>query len=340
MKMIRVIVTDDSAFMCKLLSDIINSDPELEVVATARDGKELLEKIGTHKPDLITLDISMPVMDGITALKEIMSKNPLPVIMISSLADEENTFTCLELGAVDFIPKTSGIISIDMNKKKDIIISKIKAAFSARVDSTITEQTVDESHSYSGKYDQILCVGASTGGPKAIESVLQGLPEDFPLPTIIVQHLPEEFTLPFAKRLDRLSSLKVKEAEDREMIKCGVVYIAPGDFHLELRQSKDGAVIHLQKEERVEGVRPSIDVMMRSAAQVYGDKVIGVILTGMGKDGTEGLRAIKDKQGVTIVQDETTSIVPGMPRSAVKAGVADKVVPLSSIAKEVLKCIK
>ncbi|MFP4424690.1 MAG: chemotaxis response regulator protein-glutamate methylesterase [Candidatus Woesearchaeota archaeon] len=337
--MIRVIVTDDSAFMCKLLSDIINSDPELEVVATARDGKELLEKLEKNKPDLVTLDISMPVMDGITALKEIMNKNPLPVIMISSLADEENTFTCLELGAVDFIPKTSGIISIDMNKKKDIIINKIKAAFSARLDTTITEQSVGETKPYSGKYDQILCIGASTGGPKAIESVLQGLPGDFPLPVLIVQHLPEEFTLPFSKRLDRLCALKVKEAENHEAIKPGVVYVAPGDFHMEIKKEKV-PVIKLTKDLVVLGVRPSVDVMMKSAAEIYGEKTIGVLLTGMGKDGAEGMKLIKDKNGETIVQDETTSIVPGMPRAAIKLGAATEVVPLSSIAKEVLKRIK
>ncbi|MFO7710396.1 MAG: CheB methylesterase domain-containing protein, partial [Candidatus Woesearchaeota archaeon] len=192
---------------------------------------------------------------------------------------------------------------------------------------------------YSGKYDQILCIGASTGGPKAIESVLQGLPGDFPLPVLIVQHLPEEFTLPFSKRLDRLCSLKVKEAEDHETIKPGVVYVAPGDYHMEIKKEKV-PVIKLTKDPVVLGVRPSVDVMMKSVAEIYGEKTIGVLLTGMGKDGAEGMKAIKDKNGETIAQDETTSIVPGMPRAAVKLGAAKEVVPLSSIAKEVLKRVK
>lgn len=338
--MIRVIVTDDSAFMRKILSEIISSDPELEVVATARDGQDLLDKLPKYKPDVITLDISMPVMDGITALKRIMQENPMPVIMISALSDEENSFNCLELGAVDFIPKTSGIISIDMNRKKDIIIEKIKAAVTARVDKTITEQKLDDTTNVALNPNYIVVIGASTGGPKAIESILQSLPSDFPVPIVVVQHIPEEFTLAFANRLNRICSIKVKEAANDEILEKGMAYIAPGDYHLEIEKTKSGPKVKLNKQPKLLGVRPNINVTMKSLAQSYGDKVIGVILTGMGTDGTEGFAEIKRNNGRTIAQDELTCIVAGMPKSAIKNGVVDKIVPLQKIAAEIIYMLK
>ena len=327
--MIRVLVTDDSAFMRKLLSDIINSDPELEVVGTAKDGKDMLDKLIKAKPDVITLDISMPVMDGLAALKKIMEENPMPVVMISALSDEENTFASLELGAVDFIPKTSGIISLDMNKKRDTIIGKIKAAVNAKVQRKVTEQVIEGTEAKL-KDDHVICMGASTGGPKAIESVLQALPANFNVPLVIVQHIPSEFSSSFVKRLSRNSSLEIVEAQDGKAFRKGVVYIVPGDSNLDIVSGK----IKLKKSEN------AIDDTMKSLVKLYGSKTLGVILTGMGKDGVAGMKAIHKDGGKTIVQDESTCVVPTLPVSVVKAQAADKVVPLSSIAKEMINVLK
>jgi two-component system, chemotaxis family, protein-glutamate methylesterase/glutaminase len=336
--MIRVLVTDDSAFMRKLLSNIINSDDELEVVAVAKNGQELLEKLPIYTPDVVTLDISMPIMDGVEVLKRIMDENPLPVVMISALSDEENTFKCLELGAVDFIPKTSGIISIDMGKKKEIIIEKIKIAYKAKIDkkslSQIEENKINNTNY---KKDQIIGIGASTGGPKAIETVLAGLPEKFRTPIIIIQHIPIEFTSTFAKRLNKICSLRIKEAEADETVEEGIVYIAPGGFHLRLEKQKKSTFIRLSKEAAVNGMRPSIDIAFESIGKGFGKNAIGVILTGMGSDGTTGLGVIKKNGGFTIAQEESTCVVPGMPRKAIDAQVIDKIIPLEHISKELME---
>jgi len=295
--MVRVIVTDDSAFMRKILSDIINSDPDLEVVATARNGKDLLDKLVQYKPDVITLDISMPVMDGIETLKRIMKENPMPVIMISALSDDDNVFTCLNLGAVDFIPKTSGIISIDMAKKKDEIISKIKSSVQSKIIIDEIQQKFDpEGGIKKAKKEKVICIGASTGGPKAIESILRGFPKDFLTPIIVVQHLPEEFTASFANRLDGLIDLKVKLAKEGEEIKEGEIYVAPGGYHLEIKDILGKRYFRLNKNPPELGVRPSVNVTLRSLAPIYKDNLIAVILTGMGEDGTDGLRRVKEYQ--------------------------------------------
>lgn len=335
--MIRVIVTDDSAFMRKLLSDLINSDPELEVIATAKDGQELLDKLATHKPDLITLDISMPVMDGITALKKIMEERPLPVIMISSLADEENTFACLELGAVDFIPKTSGIISIDMNKKKEAIIKKIKAAATAKLDTSITPQNLEDIDAKQLGDRYMVCIGASTGGPKTIESILQAIPKEFPAPIVIVQHMPEEYTLAYAQRLNKSCEIEVKEAEDKEEIRPGTAYVTPGGHHLEIKNDKGVFRFSIVRDIDSKEIVPNINITMKSIAHAYKSHAIGIILTGMGEDGAEGMKEIKKKNGKTIVQDEKTCVVSGMPKATIKAGAVDKIVPLSGIAQEIMR---
>lgn len=335
--MIRVVVTDDSAFMRKLLSDIINSDPQLDVVGTARDGKDLLEKIPELNPDVVTLDISMPVMDGVTALRKIMNDKPLPVIMISALSDEENTFTCLEIGAVDFIPKTSGIISIDMTKKRDVIIEKIKTAAKAKIDTDITEQKATEFHPSKLRTDSIVVVGASTGGPKAIESILQAFTRDFPVPILIAQHMPSEFTKAFAERLNKTCAIEVEEAREGEAVKKGHAYVVPGDIEMNLVEKGESITIRLDKDAKD---NKNIDSLMKSVSRIYKANTIGILLSGMGEDGTGGFKDIKAKHGKTIVQDEGSCVVPTMPRNAINAGVVDKVVPLNSIAKEVMALLK
>jgi two-component system, chemotaxis family, protein-glutamate methylesterase/glutaminase len=336
--MIKVIVTDDSAFMRKILSDIINSDPELEVVATAKDGQDLLDKIPEFNPDVITLDISMPNVDGVTALRRIMKEHPLPVIMVSALSDEEYTFTCLEIGAVDFIPKTSGIISIDMSKKKDIILQKIKTAAKAKIHPD-SEQIWATVKKCSYKQDYLIVIGASTGGPRIIESILTSLPEDFSVPVIIVQHMPQEFTSVFAKRLDSSCSFNVKEAEEGDIIRGGTVLVAPGNLNLTF-EKQNGSIVCRFGSPKENNLSPCIDVTMKSAAELLRDHVLGIVLSGMGNDGTQGLVEIKKYNGYTFVQDEASCAVAAMPKSAIDAGVVDKIIPVSSMVKEIMQIVE
>jgi two-component system, chemotaxis family, protein-glutamate methylesterase/glutaminase len=334
--MIKVIVTDDSAFMRKILTDIINSDSELEVVAVARDGKNLLDIIPKYNPDVITLDISMPVLDGISALKEIMQRCPIPVVMISALSDDDHVFNCLEIGAVDFISKTSGIISIDMGKKKDVIIEKIKVASKAKIFPKTKLKRIKYKKILVDESDRIIVIGASTGGPKTIEFIVKALPKDFPIPILIVQHMPYEFIKTFSKRLDKICDITIKEAEDNEIIKKGIVYIAPGGTHMGIKIKDSDKIISLSKDPPELGVRPSINFTMRSVAKIYGENSVGFILTGMGSDGSLGLKYIHDVNGKTYVQDEESCVIPSMPRSAIEMGVVDKIISLNSISDEII----
>lgn len=332
--MIRVVVVDDSTFMRKLISDIINSDPELEVVGTAADGHELLDNLPKFKPDVITLDISMPNMDGLTTLKHIMDENPIPVVMISAISDDETTFAALDLGAVDFIAKTAGIISVDLNKKKEVILEKIKIAAKAQL-SREHKQKPAKQKSLTEKKG-IVIIGASTGGPKAIEAILKDIPAGYPIPIVIVQHLPKEYTAAFADRLNKNCTIAAKEIENDETLKPGMAYVAQGGKNLQFSKEGEEIIANIMSPKSDE-ITPNIDVSMKSAAKTIQNDIIGIILTGMGSDGAEGLLEIKEANGTTLVQDESTCTVPGMPRSAIKNNAASKVIPLSSMAKELVQ---
>lgn len=340
---IRVLVVEDSFLMRKIITDIINSDPKLEVAAEARDGKEALEKIFALHPDVVTLDINLPVTDGLRVLTEVMKKQPTRVIMLSaySRAGTSATISALELGAVDFIAKPSGEISLDLPKLRDEIIAKIKLA--ARIElnkvtgeppATAFEELVSQD------IRKVVVVGASTGGPRAVLQVMQHIPEGLPATFLIVQHMPEGFTLSFAERISWQSHLKVKEAEEADVVTADKAFIAPSGYHMVLENKDSRVRIRLSSDPLVNFVRPSVDVTMISAVEVFGKNVLGVVLTGMGKDGLAGARKIKEKGGSVIVQDEQTSVVWGMPKMVYKAGLADKVLALSDIPKAIIESIQ
>lgn len=330
----RVLVVDDSAFMRKIITNMINSDPQLTVVGTAFDGLNALKKIPQLKPDVITLDVNMPRLDGLRALKKIMKQHPLPVIMLSATTQEgaEITFKALKLGAVDYLPKPSGQISLDIEKVRNELVDKIRTAAQAKIFTHEPESCspVQVKHEVEEK---VITIGASTGGPPALEKILGQLPKNTP-PILIVQHMPSGFTSPFARRLDRLCSFVVKEAEEGDTVCQGQALIAPGGYHMTV--TGDGR-IQLDIGPTEHGVRPAVDPMMRTIAEVYGAEAIGVLLTGMGRDGTSGMKAIRDNGGRTIAQNEATCTVFGMPKVAIQEGGVDKVLPLSKIPEQIMQ---
>ncbi|MDW7675079.1 MAG: chemotaxis response regulator protein-glutamate methylesterase [Bacillota bacterium] len=342
----KVLVVDDSAFMRQVLSDIISFDKSIEVIGTARNGIDALAKIESLKPDVITLDVQMPVMDGFTTLELIMTKYELPVIMLSSLTSEgtEATVKALEKGAVDFILKPVGF---DMSQLKAELISKIKLAAKVNVHKPLTIQkniTIKPVNLLKSKCphkaDQIVLIGTSTGGPKALQEVLPLFPKNFPAPILVVQHMPPGFTKSLAERLNSLSAITVKEAEHGEAIEPGFAYIAPGDYHLMINNNQKCISIKLTKDNLVSGHRPSVNVMMTSVCENFKGYIIGVILTGMGSDGTEGMKFINKIKGRTIAEDESTCVVYGMPKAAVLAGCVDIVVPIFDITSTIIKSLR
>lgn len=344
MKKIKVIVVDDSALMRKIVSDIINSNSDMEVINTSRNGEDLLNKINIQKPDVITLDVEMPKMDGITTLEKIKEENyNIPVIMLSSISKRGTVLTmeCLEKGAFDFIPKPSGVISLDIEKVGEELITKIKLAHSKNIH---IDRSVALKKEYKPKYlpkknkkINAVVIGASTGGPKALYKVITELPPDIGVPVFIVQHMPVGFTKAFAERLNSNSRIKVVEAKEGENIEKNVVYIAPGGFHMEVGVDKK---IHLNTEPPIWGVRPAVDKLFISVAKVYGEHVLGIVLTGMGKDGAQGIVAVKDSGGITISEDKSTCTIYGMPRAAYETGKVDEVLPIGEIASAIVKNIK
>ncbi|WP_148883501.1 protein-glutamate methylesterase/protein-glutamine glutaminase [Thermococcus aciditolerans] len=344
---IRVMVVDDSAFMRKILRDIINSDPELEVCCEARDGIEAISLAKLHRPDVVTLDIEMPKMNGLDALRVIMKQAPLPVIMVSALTQEgaEATIKALEYGAIDFIPKPSSSISINMKEMREEIIAKIKEA--ARVPRRFLElrrtrllraQKI-KTRKPSVPAKTVVTIASSTGGPQSLLRVFPKFPENLKAAVLLVQHMPPGFTRSFAKRLDSLSRIDVKEAEDGDPIEEGKAYVAPGDYHMEVQMRAGKPVITLNKKPKIHGVRPAADPMMITAAEVFGRRTVGIVMTGMGKDGAQGIVAIKKKGGITIAQDRETSIIFGMPKAAIETGMVDHVVPLDKIAETMVMAV-
>jgi len=331
---IKILVVDDSLLMQKILIDILQSDPQISIIGTARDGEEALSKIANLHPDVVTLDIEMPRMNGLTAVRKIMETNPLPVVMISALAQKEAQLTlkALELGAVDYVTKPSGPISLNMNTVKNELLSKVKTAASANIRRAKPRMMEATAPSKAKTSDRIISIAASTGGPAAVAYILKHIPENTP-PILVVQHMQKGMTKLFAKGLNQECKLKVKEAEEGDVVQEDLALIAPGGFHMLVTKS---GKINLTTSPPVNYVRPSADVMMKSAAKTYASKNIGVILTGMGADGAKGIEAIKNKGGVTIAQDKKTCVVFGMPDAAIKTGCVDFVTPLECIPKEIM----
>jgi two-component system, chemotaxis family, protein-glutamate methylesterase/glutaminase len=333
---IRILIVDDSLLMHKVLSDLVQMDRQITVVGTARDGEEALVKIANLHPDVVTMDIEMPKMNGLTCVRRIMESCPTPVVMVSSLTQREALLTlkALEFGAVDYVPKPSGQISLNMESVRDELISKIKTAASANVKSSKPEAAHEEEasgHVFNG--DHIIALAASTGGPPAVTKVLTALPADSP-PILITQHMPKGVTKLFAEGLNERCKFTVKEAQEGDRVQERLALIAPGGFHMMVTKENK---IHLTTDPPVNYVRPAADVMMFSMAEVYGAKNVGVVLTGMGSDGAKGIKAIKEKGGFNIAQDQATSVVYGMPLVAFQTGCVDKVVSLDKIPRAIIK---
>ena len=351
MKKIRVMVVDDSALMRKLISEILTKDPELEVVNTAMDGMFALKKIPLSKPDVITLDLDMPRMDGLTALRYIVNDYKIPVVLVSSHAiDGGNlTFEGLALGAVDFVTKPKDAISVHMHEVARELILKVKLASRTSVKKTSLSEAVKLSqqqmyrHKKSalrGPLKKIVAIGISTGGPNAISYLLPRLPEDIAAAILIVQHMPEGFSETFATRLDQVCKIRVREAKEGDPLVSGTAFIAPGNKHLKVAKVGMTGVAVLSARPPVNGHRPSVDVLFDSVSQEFGSDAIGLLMTGMGEDGAHGLGSIKASGGYTMAQDEASCVVFGMPRAALDRGHVHEVVSLDAIPGRLTTLLK
>jgi len=343
---IRVLVADDSAVMRSGLRRFLESDPEISVVGVAKDGSEAVQQVAALDPDVVTLDLEMPVMNGLEALQRIMRDYRRPVIMFSSLTVEgaEATFDALSLGAFDYVPKPSGYATIA--GVRDELIVKIKAAYASRVrrvaiasqPSSVQSSPTAAPTQAQGKVS-LVCVGCSTGGPAALQRILPVLPGDFPVPMVVVQHMPQGFTEPFARRLDGLCSLHVQEASPGQILEPHTVFIAPAGWQLTICRRGSKVAVELSKEPAGMLHMPSVDVMMLSVAEACGNQAVGVILTGMGSDGERGMRALHACGALTIGQDERSCAVYGMPRACAEQGTLHRILPLDEIPQELLRTV-
>jgi two-component system chemotaxis response regulator CheB len=345
-----VLVADDSAFMRTALTRMIESEPSLRVSGTAQSGQEALDKIARLQPDVVTLDVEMPGLNGLETLKRIMKEFPRPVIMVSSLTQEgaETTLEALDLGAFDYLPKQSSFVSLDIVKIRAELVAKIKAAADHRrrrpapktPPPTPALAPAPLRAAAVRVAPTIVALGTSTGGPKALQEILPMLPADLPVPVLIVQHMPIGFTGPFARRLDNLSKVNVREATQEEPIEPGVVYIAPAGQHMTVnRRGASKATVHLSPTPDNVLHIPSVDIMMLSVAEVFHSLAMGVIMTGMGADGAKGMQAIARGGGLTVGQDEASCTVYGMPRTCAEMGILQRVVSLHHIPNQILEAI-
>ena len=371
---VKVLVVDDSSFFRRRVSEIINQDPTLEVVDTAQNGREAVDKALRLHPDVITMDIEMPVMDGISAVREIMAKCPTPILMFSSLTHEgaKSTLEALDAGALDFLPKKFEDIARDKEEAIKLLQQRVKAiarrhgfmtsrptpvasssplagsssgvthgALSGRTTLAPSapapiERTAPAPFKKSGKLYQLLAIGTSTGGPVALQSVLTQLPSNFPYPILLIQHMPATFTAAFAARLNTLCQISVKEAEDGDVLRPGCAYLAPGGKQMMLDGRGNGARIRIIEGNDKVNYKPCVDITFASLAKSHNDKVLAIVLTGMGADGRDGARLLKE-QGATIwAQDEASCVVYGMPQAVAKAGIASESLPLDKIAQRIL----
>ncbi len=351
-KKIRVLVVDDSAFMCKVLQEIINSDPQMEVIGQGRDGRDGVALAESLRPDVITMDINMPHVDGLQATELIMSQHPRPIVIVSSESREgaASTLKALELGAIDFVPKPSSGIDLDMKSVRDDLTRKLKLAAKVRVVRTATRSKIAVPHvgatytsdsgksaalaaANGGKFPMVV-IAASTGGPAAVTRVVSGLPKDLPAAIFLVLHMPANFTKQFAVQLTELGGLPIKEAENNESVRPGMIYLCPGSHHLRL---SSGGKIVLDSGARIDGYRPSADAALESIAAYARTLTIGVVLTGMGGDAAKGVKSAKSAGGTVFAQDEATSMIFGMPAEAIKTGAVDEVLPLDSISGAIEK---
>ncbi len=351
---IRVLVVDDSAFMRKILSDILSSDPRIEIIGTARDGEDACVKVASLKPDVVTLDVEMPKKDGLATLEYLMRTTPVPVIMVSSLTQEgaQVTMKALSAGAVDFIAKPSGHISLNMKDVTADLVAKVIAASTARIGPirhveerpTVFVSPPREAPVRSALQKgrpAIVAIAASTGGPRALQHVLSSLPGTFPLPIVVVQHMPKDFTGSFANRLDSISALHIMEGTESLDLQPGMAVIAPGGYHMLVRRRTSGTYYcSLSDMPPLLSVKPSANILFLSVADEVGGNVIGVILTGMGRDGTDGAIALHGKGAHIIAESQETCVVYGMPKAAAEAGIVHELLPLHEIPEAIMRAVR
>jgi len=335
---------------------MLSSDPEIKIVGTARDGLEAVAKVAELRPDIVTMDVEMPRMDGIAALRQIMEKTPVPVIMVSSLTIDgaRVTLEALEIGAVDFLPKNLSELSINIVKIREMLIDKIKQI--GKKGNVLKRRSapppcgvarrVEEAHiamplrTTGDRRVGVVSIGTSTGGPKALQEILPLLPKDFPCPIVIAQHMPPNFTGPFAERLDQLSQITVREAREGDVLKPGLAFIAPGSGHMRVSRPRGLETVVTISDAKEDFIyRPSVDALMASVAEFFPGRALGVILTGMGNDGAKGMQAMKKTGSRIFAQDEDSCVVYGMPKAVVDAGIADKVLSIEEMAGEIVNAV-
>lgn len=360
---VRVLIVDDSRFFLRRLTEMLNGDPRIEVVGTAVDGQDAISKVRELKPDVITMDIEMPVMDGITAVRRIMLVQPTPILMFSSLTHEgaQSTFDALEAGALDYLPKEFDDISNNRDEVSKILRSRVwtlgirglpKKSSVTRVkrpsDPILPKRTLDKGASSTVASDQavsskvgsskirkgnykLIAIGTSTGGPVALQVVLTSLPENFPLPLVIIQHMPASFTNAFAKRLDQLCAVKVKEASDGDILEAGTALLAPGGKQMLVTSRGDQLTVQIKDADPAQNYKPCVDITFTSIADALPGKTLSIVMTGMGSDGAEGAKLLKQGGAEIWIQDEESCVIYGMPMAIAKAGLVDEELPLNDI---------
>ncbi|MBL8064221.1 MAG: chemotaxis response regulator protein-glutamate methylesterase [Chthonomonadaceae bacterium] len=329
----RLLIVDDSPFIRRMLSDWVKEEEDIEICGVATNGEEAVKLVNELKPDFMTLDVEMPVKDGLSALEQIMKVNPLPILMVSSVTVKgaEQTLRALELGAVDFVTKPQGGNSLRFIEAKEDLLAKLRAVKDAKFGSKPTARVVRSVPR--GTCDKVVLIASSTGGPRAVMSLFQALPESFPAPILVVQHMPVGFTTSFAKRLNELSAIPTREAVQGDKIEPGQALLAPGGFHL---VCEPNGTVSLNEKPSIHGVRPAADYMFQSGAKCFGSKCLGVVLTGMGRDGAQGAVEIRQMGGVVLGESEATCVVYGMPKAAKDAGGIDAEFPLDEIAQAIV----
>lgn len=341
-QVIRVMIVDDSAYVRKVIKQMLSRSPFIEVVGTARDGTEALDLVQELKPDVITLDLIMPNMNGVEFLREQMQRHPIPVIIVSIASESgETALEALDAGAVDFVQKPTALATEKIFEISDELIQKVKAAARVKLSNLTTNIKHQTTATMAPKIPSgaidIVVMGISTGGPQALSFLIPKLPENFPIPVAVVLHMPVGYTEMYARRLNEISLLKVVEAQEKTPVTAGTVLIAPAGRHLTFVRQLDGTVItHLDARPFDTLHRPSVDVLFQSAAEVFGDRVLGVVMTGMGSDGKQGAAWIKSHGGLIFTESEESCVVYGMPRSIEEAGLSDKSIPLSQMAASIM----
>jgi two-component system chemotaxis response regulator CheB len=341
MQLIRVLIVDDSAFVRKVMREMLSRSPFIDIVGAARDGTEALELVEELRPDVVALDLNMPSADGITFLRRQMERRPLPVIVVSMASkDGQQVLEALEAGAVDVIQKPTGLATDQLFEIAAELLGKVKAAAATPMRKPLTPvlTAAPKVTKSTSRMDVVVC-GISTGGPQALKFLIPRLPADFPVPLVIVLHMPLGYTELFARSLNDVSAMEVREAQDGDVLRGGTVLLAPAGYHLSLLRQKDDVVVHLDLLPLDTPHRPAADVLFKSAAEVFGEKTLALVMTGMGADGTQGAAWIKARGGTVFAEAEESCVVYGMPRSIVEAGLCDKTVPLGKMAAAILEAI-